>query len=227
MLERGGSYTLAENGSHLPPKRSRVLGLRAPPRASPVCSLPLDLCVCAPQDSRSWPAGHPPCPLLPTEEKPCQRCWTNALSVTLDHARSRCHSRPRPASFQVYGLLTCTGWLGLPGPTHGFHWLEIIAVPERHEPCGLRAASQALQRARGSLWSRHSGGHEVSGALLTACAGSRDHGVIWTRPPEEPLGTAAAARMAEVPALSASSPGKPSSGAGGPHRRAPLGGRWR
>ena len=44
----GVSHTLAEKGSHLPPRRCGVLGLRAPPRASPVCSLPLDLCVCAP-----------------------------------------------------------------------------------------------------------------------------------------------------------------------------------
>lgn len=47
------SHTLAEKGSHLPPRRCGVLGLRASPRASPVCSLPfLDLCVCAPRGSR-------------------------------------------------------------------------------------------------------------------------------------------------------------------------------
>lgn len=189
-------------------------------------SAPGPLCVCPP-GLKVMATGHPPCPLLPTEEKPCQRRWTNALSVTLDHAPSRCHCRPRPASFRVYGLPTFTRWLGLRGLTHGFHLLEVTAVHERHEPRGLRAASQARQQARGSLWSRHSRGHEVSGVLLTTCAGSRDHGVIWTRPREEPLGTAAAARMAEVPALSASSLGKPSSGAGGLHRRAPLGGGWR
>ena len=49
FLQKWGiSHTLAEKGSHLPPKRSGVLGLRAPPRAVPVCSLPLDLCVCPP-----------------------------------------------------------------------------------------------------------------------------------------------------------------------------------
>lgn len=90
---RNGAYhTLAEKGSHLPPERSGVLGLRAPPRAIPVCSLPLDLCVC-PQDSRSRPSGRFPCPFLPAEEKPCQRRWTDALGVALMPRGVR-HRRP-------------------------------------------------------------------------------------------------------------------------------------
>lgn len=90
----GVSHTLAEKGSHLPPRRCGVLGLRASPRASPVCSLPLDLCVCAPQDSRSRPSGHFPCPFLPAEGKPYQRRGTNVLGITLHHAPSRVSCRP-------------------------------------------------------------------------------------------------------------------------------------